>query len=73
MVAACISIGYRSRLYIWEQETPSERTANDKELAEENKQKKESMMERRTRARVPGTEEYHILQQHSTVQCNQAI
>lgn len=63
MVAACISLGYKSKLYIWEKETPEERAVNARELSDENTKKQQQMIQHRSQARIPGTIEYNILQQ----------
>ena len=63
MLSACVSLGHKGTLYIWEKETKEERIVNAQELQAENEAKAQLVAEKRKRATQPGTEEYEFLQE----------
>lgn len=63
MVWSCIAYGYKGQLMIWDKETPEEKKRLDQMLAKENAIKRIRQTERQTQARIPGSNEYQILQE----------
>jgi len=61
MLSACVSLGHKDTLYIWEKETKDETIVNAQELQAENEAKAQRVAEKRKQATQPGTEEYEFL------------